>query len=641
MKPVEILREYWGHDSFRPMQEEIIRSVLDGKDTLAILPTGGGKSVCFQVPALAMDGVCIVITPLIALMQDQLQQLTKKGIPAAALYAGMGYLEIRSTLRQAIAGEIRFLYVSPERLATGSFRDALPHLPLNLIAVDEAHCLSQWGYDFRPAYLDIYTIRERQKKQVPILALTASATGDVQEDICKKLRLKDPVTFRQSFERPNLSYSVIRTESRISKLTEILKKVPGSGIVYCKTRRQTVEIARQLEREGMSAGCYHAGLDRETRRSRQQQWIDGQLRIMACTNAFGMGIDKPDVRIVIHLAPPDCLENYYQEAGRAGRDGNRSYAVMLFQEGDVQTLERLPETRYPPMSFIRMVYQSLANYLQLASGLGEDQSFPIDLQDLCQRFKLPLTETIHALQAMQQAGILDFQEQIFKPPVIQCLFDRDALFRFEEANPHLEPVLKALLRTYGGLFEHPVPISERQLAKSAERPLKTVEHDLFKLHTMGVISYQPVRNSPQLRFLQERVRAEDLYIEPLGYLKRKEIFFGRIRDMIGYMTGVECRAVAIGRYFGDPAVRPCGICDRCVDARRKRTSTDEVTRISGKIESILHMEGPASADKILEALSEEDRPHAWPVLEFLIGEGWIRRLSDDRIEWTGKKKGPG
>jgi len=640
MTPVEILREYWGYDSFRPMQEEIIQSVLDGHDTLAILPTGGGKSVCFQVPALAMEGVCIVITPLIALMQDQLQQLTKKGIPAAALYAGMGYLEIRSTLKRAIDGEIRFLYVSPERLGTRSFREALPHLPLNLIAVDEAHCLSQWGYDFRPAYLDIYTIRERQK-QVPILALTASATGDVQEDICRKLKLKDPVTFRQSFERPNLSYSVVRTESRISKLSEILKKVPGSGIVYCKTRRQTVEIARQLVREGMSAGCYHAGLDRDTRRIRQQQWIDGQLRIMACTNAFGMGIDKPDVRIVIHLAPPDCLENYYQEAGRVGRDGNRSYAVMLFQEGDIQALERLPETRYPPISFIRTVYQSLANYLQLPSGIGEDQSFPIDLQDLCQRFKLPITETIHALQAMQQAGILDFQEQIFKPPVIQCLFDREALFRFEEANPDLEPVLKALLRSYGGLFEHPIPISERQLAKSAQKELRAVEHDLLKLHAMGVISYQPVRNSPQLRFMQDRVRAEDLYIEPLGYLKRKEVFFGRIRDMIGYMTGTDCRATAIGRYFGDPAVRPCGICDRCVEARRKRTSTSDITHISQMMERILKEHGAASIEMIMEGLAEEVRPHAWTVIEYLIGEGWIRRRLDDRLEWTGKKKGPG
>ena len=640
MTPVEILRTYWGHDSFRPMQEEIIRSVLDGRDTLAILPTGGGKSVCFQVPALAMEGVCIVVTPLIALMQDQLQQLSKKGIPAAALYAGMGYLEIRSTLKRAIDGEVRFLYLSPERLATGSFRDALPHLPLNLIAVDEAHCLSQWGYDFRPAYLDIYTIRERQKK-VPILALTASATGEVEEDICHKLKLKEPVTFRQSFERPNLSYSVIQTESRYSKLTEILKKVSGSGIVYCKTRRQTVEIARQLEREGMSAGCYHAGLDRETRRTRQQLWIDGQLRIMACTNAFGMGIDKPDVRIVIHLAPPDCLENYYQEAGRAGRDGNRSWAVMLFQEGDIQALERLPESRYPPMSFIRTVYQSLANYLQLASGIGEDQSFPVDLQDLCQRFKLPLTETIHALQAMQQAGILDFQEQMFKPPVIQCLFDREALFRFEEANPALEPVLKALLRSYGGLFDHPIVISERQLAKAAQRALKSVEHDLLKLHAMGVISYQPVRNTPQLRFLQDRVRAEDLYIEPLGYLKRKEVFSGRIRDMIGYMTGMDCRAVVIGRYFGDPAVRACGICDRCVDARRKRTATDDITRISDNMERILRERGPATADIMMEELKEEERTHAWSVLEYLVSEGWVRRRADERLEWAGKKKGPG
>ena len=640
MTPVEILRRYWGHASFRPMQEEIIRSVLDGKDTLAILPTGGGKSVCFQVPALAMDGLCLVITPLIALMQDQLQQLEKKGIPAAALYAGMGYLEIRSTLRNAIDGSLNFLYVSPERLGTGSFREALPHLPLKLIAVDEAHCVSQWGYDFRPAYLDIHSVRV-QKKDVPILALTASATGAVVEDICQKLKLREPASFRQSFERPNLSYSVIRTEARIAKLVDILKKVEGSGIVYCKTRRQTVEIARQLEREGISADHYHAGLDRETRKEGQNRWIEGTIRIMACTNAFGMGIDKPDVRVVVHLAPPDCLENYYQEAGRAGRDGHRSWAVLLHQQGDTEALEALPETRYPPMAFIRMVYQSVANYLQLPSGIGEDQSFPVDFQDFCRRFKLPVTETIHALQAMQQAGILDFQEQLLRPSLVQCLFDRDALFRFEEANPALEPVLKALLRTYGGLFDHPISISERQIGRAASKDFKGVDHDLKKLHAMGVISYQPAGNHPQLRFLQDRVRAEDLYIEPLGYLKRKEIFKERIQAMVSFMMGNGCRAVMIGRYFGDEAVRPCGICDNCVATRRKNASAKDFSRMGEYLQTKLETDQAVQVETLMEGIPEEEHGQAWAMLEYFSGQGWISRLSDGSIRWTGKKKGPG
>jgi len=403
MTPREILQQYWGHPAFRPMQEEVIAEVMAGRDALAILPTGGGKSVCFQVPALALEGLCLVITPLVALMEDQLGQLSRKGIAAAALHAGLPPAEIRRTLHEAVRGGYRFLYVSPERLETDAFREALPWLPLCLVAVDEAHCISQWGHDFRPSYLRIAALR-RIRGQVPILALTASATGRVRDEIVARLALRTPKVFRQSFERPNLTYRVMSVESRAAALVELLRQLAGPAIVYCRTRRHTAEYAALLQRAGLEATSYHAGLDREQRRERQEAWVGNHTRIMVATNAFGMGIDKPDVRAVVHTDPPDSLENYYQEAGRAGRDGGRSLAALLCRPGDVEELRRLPEVRYPPLAVIRKVYEALSNYLQIPSGIGEDRSYPVDLRELADRFRLTFPEILHSLQALQQAG---------------------------------------------------------------------------------------------------------------------------------------------------------------------------------------------------------------------------------------------
>ena len=443
MTPKEVLVKYWGYPAFRPLQEEIISAVLSGKDTLAILPTGGGKSVCFQVPALVMDGLCLVVSPLIALMQDQLNQLIKKGIPAESIYTGMSVPAIKTILHKAAAGELKFLYVSPERLETRLFNEYLPYLPIRLIAVDEAHCISQWGYDFRPAYLNISEIR-KLKPAVPMLALTASATAEVLQDIIQKLNLHDAGIFRQSFERPNLSYSVFQVESRTSRLVQILQKVPGTAIVYCKTRKKTREYAALLEAHKIQAACYHAGLSQEERKLRQENWILNKVRVMVCTNAFGMGIDKPDVRLVIHTDPTDCLENYYQEAGRAGRDGKKSYAVLLYHKGDLDDLQQLPEQRYPSMDIIRKVYQSLANYLQLPSGIGEDVSYAFDVHDFIKKFNLPLLQVIYAMQAMQQASILAYHEQIFIPSTVQFMTNKEDLESFEEMQGKFTELIKTL-----------------------------------------------------------------------------------------------------------------------------------------------------------------------------------------------------
>jgi ATP-dependent DNA helicase RecQ len=639
-QPTEILAEYWGFQTFRPKQEDVVGSLLSGRDTLAILPTGGGKSICFQVAGLCLEGLTLVVTPLIALMQDQLAHLRDRGIPAAGIHSGMDREEIVDVLRRASKGAFGFLYVSPERLETEVFLHFLPALPLVLVAVDEAHCISQWGYDFRPSYLGIARVRKAARR-VPMVALTASATQAVAKDIVARLEMDEPAVFRQSFERPNLSYSVSRVESRSARLVEILRKVEGSAIVYCRTRRRTQEFQSMLQRNGISASFYHAGLDREERASRQEAWMRNETRVMVCTNAFGMGIDKPDVRLVVHTQPPECLENYYQEAGRAGRDGQRAYAVLLCQPSDEAELAGLPEERYPPMEVIRKVYQAMANYLQLPSGVGEDRSFPVDLQDLSLRFGLRIPETVHSLQAMQQAGILDYQESLFRPSTVVFRCGREDLEALYQVQPLLAPLTATLLRTYAGVFDHPTGVSENHLARAASMRPETAAAQLKTLHGLGIIEYRPRTESPHVRFLQNRVKAEDLYIEPLSYLARKKAFAERVKAMQDYISGNACRARHIGRYFGDDGIGECGICDACASIRRKR---EKGSRIDGRVEQRLEQllrEKPWRADELLqqaEGVSEDD---LWGLLEAWQSEEKIVTTDQGLLKWTGKKKGPG
>jgi ATP-dependent DNA helicase RecQ len=612
------------------MQEDIIASVLTGTDTLAILPTGGGKSLCFQVPALMKEGVCLVVTPLVALMQDQVQQLQARKVSAIALHSGLGFNEVREILRDAVRGRYRFLYVSPERLGTTVFGDALPWLPLSLIAVDEAHCISQWGYDFRPSYLEIAALRE-VKPGVPVLALTASATPDVCDDILQQLRMRQPAVFRKSFERPNLSYSVFQVDARVTRLRDILQKVPGSAIVYCRTRKKTQEIAAILQDSGISASFYHAGLPATERAARQDAWIRNTLRVMVCTNAFGMGIDKPDVRVVVHTAPPDCLENYYQEAGRAGRDGKKSYAVLLYHQTDLEELKAYPDQRFPSIHIIRKVYQAMVNYLQLPVGLGQDSSYAFDLQDFVRKFKLPMTEVIHSLQAMQQGGILSFQEQLFLPSTVQVICGRQDLEALEQMDPDLDQLVKVLLRAHGGIFDHPASISEKNIAWQMSSTQDRVTAALQRLHAMGLVEFKARRETPHIRFLQQRVSAGDLYIDPLAYKARKEVFEKRVENMVAYITlDNSCRAAYIGRYFGDNQVPDCGICDICLKRKKTTISPDTYRTIESKAREIL-TQCPLTPGELLKKMHPLQSDLFWSLLADWSAERWVITGKDGKL----------
>jgi ATP-dependent DNA helicase RecQ len=495
----QILKQYWGHDSFRPLQEDIIQAVLDEKDVLALLPTGGGKSLCFQIPALAKDGICLVISPLIALMKDQVQNLKNKGINALSIYSGMSFLEIKKTLQNAIHGNYKFLYVSPERLESSLFLEYLPAMNISLIAVDEAHCVSQWGYDFRPPYLRIAALRE-QIPGVPLIALTASATLEVQNDICEKL-LFSPThkRYQQSFERPNLSYSIFKVASKQNKVIEILKKVKGTAIVYCKNRKHTKDVADLLKLNNISADHYHAGLSNDERNNKQEQWINNSTRVIVCTNAFGMGIDKPDVRTVVHYDVPDCLENYYQEAGRAGRDGKRSYAVLLYSNKELADLFEQVNIRYPAKEEIKKVYTAVMNHLQIAAGSGEGMTFDFDITGFAKIFKLNILSATYAIKTLELEEIIRYNEVFFKPSTLVFTCERNELSEFENEHPELDDIIKGLLRSYEGIFDFPASISEMHLSKFIRSDSKQIISDLIKLKNFGIIEYTPQKDKPQIK----------------------------------------------------------------------------------------------------------------------------------------------
>lgn len=628
MTPHQILKTYWGYDQFRPAQLEIIQTILAGKDTLAILPTGGGKSICFQVPAMIREGLCLVISPLIALMEDQVNRLKENDMPAAALVSGMTLQEQEEVLAAAENNELKFLYVSPERLQSKSFIAALQDMPISLIAIDEAHCISQWGYDFRPAYLNIATIRE-QLPHVPAIALTASATTKVKEDIQEKLLMKSPNLFSTSFSRENLSYRVEESADKISRIVYWIKKLSGSGIVYCRTRRKTKEISDLLNGHQLKSDFYHAGLDQETRKEKQQHWINGITPIMVCTNAFGMGIDKGDVRFVIHADVPDCLENYYQEAGRAGRDGNLAYAILLYKEDELYELKLLPDVKFPNLATLRNVYHALGNYFQLPIGLGKGDNFPFQLEDFLVKFKLDTNEVVYSLQALKQEEIINYIEKTFTPSRIQFISDRSRIEDFEKKYQDLEPIVKALLRTYGGIFDGPVNIKETQLAWILKRDIISIKEQLIALHQAGIIIYLPKNDQPQISYLQERVRTDELNINHENYLRRKKEYAGRISNMIEYIHTDNCRSVVIGKYFGDREIVNCGICDNCVEKKLEKNRVSVIPEMIATILAEIN-QGPKTLAH-LKTLLFEDEKSVMQAITFLNEEQKIKIYQDGRI----------
>jgi ATP-dependent DNA helicase RecQ len=617
--PISILKHYWQHGNFRPMQEDIIQSVLDGKDTLALLPTGGGKSVCFQVPGLLIDGLCLVISPLIALMQDQVESLLQKNIPAVALHSGLSFYEVKEILQQATHGDFKFMYLSPERLETNLFKEYLPALNINLLVVDEAHCVSQWGYDFRPPYLRIANLRD-ELPDVTMIALTASATPVVQEDITQKLKFTDGNIFRQSFERPNISYSCFKEDSKINKVIEILNKIPGSSIVYCSSRKQTKELAHLLGLQNISAEYYHAGLPQDMRNAKQHAWINNEVRVMVCTNAFGMGIDKPDVRSVIHYDIPECLENYYQEAGRAGRDGKKSYAVLVYQQENMDALQSMPDKRFPPITEIKKIYQALADYLQVPVGIGEGQYFDFDLMSFIKNFKLDGLLVVNTLKVLEQEGHITFAESIFLPSQVNFITDKEALHLFETSYPQTEALIKCLLRTYAGIIDNRVSVYEKQLARLCRLTIEEVQEQLLLLRSYGIIEYLPQKDTPQIHYLLNRASAQYLQINQDRYLLRKKLYTERIENMMRYIATADvCRSQYIASYFGDGDTKECGVCDNCLAKKRKALSNEEFDQIQKQILNSL----PIKLNSLFDQLKKFNKEKTWSVLDHLQSEQLI------------------
>ncbi|PYF76808.1 RecQ family ATP-dependent DNA helicase [Pedobacter nutrimenti] len=608
MNKAEILKQYWGFDSFRPLQEDIIDAVLDNKDTLALLPTGGGKSLCFQIPAMLKEGICLVVSPLIALMKDQVENLKAKGIEAVAIYAGMGKREIDILLDNCIYGNIKFLYLSPERLMSEIVKVRISYMKVSLIAIDEAHCISQWGYDFRPPYLQVKALREIHPKTA-VIALTATATEFVRKDIIEKLELKSPGIFVQSFARKNLSYVVFGLQDKYKKLIDITQKVKGSGLVYVRNRRETAEISFFLKRNQISADFYHAGLNREDRSRKQEDWKMNRTRVMVATNAFGMGIDKPDVRFVVHLDLPESLEAYYQEAGRAGRDEHRAFAVLLANTADQQALENKYTNHFPSIEEIKKTYHHLGSYYQLAYGAGEGLSFPFDLADYCKKFGLGVVKTIAALKFLEHDGYLTLSENIFLQSRVLFLISNEDLYRFQIENAGFDPLIKAILRSYGGSFDQYVKIKEDELAKRVGVSFKTVTAMLQRLNDLEVMSYLPQTDQPQLQFLQARTDQLHLDID-IKYIElRRKIQGDQISAVLNYAGSNSCRSIQLLSYFDEKYAPKCGVCDICLAEKRELEAEELVQKIEFEIATLLQVSAYSLTDLVatLRSGTESDK----------------------------------
>lgn len=624
--PHRILKQYWGFDEFRPLQLDIVQSVLDGQPTLALLPTGGGKSICFQVPALCMDGLCLVVSPLVALMKDQVMQLKKRGIKAVALYSGMSKREIDITLDNCIYGDIKFLYVSPERLKTELFLERASQMKFCLLAVDEAHCVSQWGYDFRPTYLEIAKFRET----VPIskiIALTASATREVKFDILEKLKMEETRIFQKSFARANLSYSVFQIDNKEKKLLDILKKVPGTAVIYVRNRKRTREMAELLQRNGISADFYHAGLTPQERSKKQDAWIENKVRVIVSTNAFGMGIDKPDVRLVVHLDLPDSLEAYYQEAGRAGRDEKKAYAVILVSASDLLDLEQRAEQMAVTMEQLKRTYQALANHYKLAVGSGAFASFTFDEGKFIETYKLPATETFYSLQKLEDEGLIQLSDDFHQSSRVMFLVEPEEVYKFQVAHAALDRVVKSLLRLYGGeLYSQYLPVDERDLAKMLKTNVQEVVRHLEFLHQANMIEYQQSSGKPHVTFLTPRQDINRLQLDEERIRWRRKVTLAKAAAMKAYATStLKCRSRMIQHYFDETINQNCEVCDICLD-RRKREKLLPLKEVLAFL-----ADGPKAEEVLLVNFSKMKEHDLVASLRYLMDTGQVKLTAEEHF----------
>lgn len=618
----EILKTYWNHDAFRPMQEDIIQSVLLGYDTLALLPTGGGKSVCFQVPAMAKEGICIVVSPLIALMKDQVENLKQKGIEAIAITAGMSKREIDLALDACVYNNVKFLYLSPERLLSELVQERIKYMQVNLFAVDEAHCISQWGYDFRPAYLHIADLRGIHP-DVPVLALTATATAEVRQDIQDKLQFKEARVFQKSFERKNLSYVVQNEENKFRKLLDVAQGVKGSGIVYVRSRRECAELAKFYNDNGIRADFYHAGLTPDERSKKQESWKGNVTRIMVATNAFGMGIDKPDVRFVIHKDPPESLEAYYQEAGRGGRDEKKAYAVLLYNNADHARQERIFELSFPSVDEIKAVYHHLGSHYSVAYGAGEGASFDLDLGAFCAKYQLDVIKTLNALKFLEQSEYLAFSESVFLPSRFRFEIRHDELYNFQIQNAGWDAFVKTLLRSYGGAFENYVRIKEFDVARRANLSVQQVIEGLKQLQQFGVLTYLPQNDQPQVTYLRPRQQNKEVYIDKRYIEQRKATYLKKMESVFSYCTKKQCRSQQLLVYFDEPSAEKCGVCDVCLDEKRKQNAVDITDDITTEVVQQLTTEA-LDINALMSALKTGNDKERLDTIRLLLDAGKIK-----------------
>jgi len=628
----KILIKYWGYSHFRPLQEDIINSVLEGKDTLALMTTGGGKSVCYQIPALAKEGICIVISPLIALMNDQVEFLTRKGIRATMIHSSLSSREIDLILDNCIHGNIKFLYVSPERLDTDLFIARVQQMNVNLIAVDEAHCISQWGYDFRPAYMKIVELR-KFFPQVPVLAVTASATPEVAIDIQQKLGFKKENLLRISFERKNLSYVVLKEEAKASRLLKIINNVKGSGIIYVRNRRKAEEVAGMLKQQSIAAEYYHAGLNFDERSKRQEAWLRDKIRVIVSTNAFGMGINKANVRFVVHLDLPESLEAYFQEAGRAGRDEKRAYAVLLYNEADRLSLERNLTHSFPEIAEIKKVYGAICSFYKMFAGSGKGSTFDFSLSDFCAKYSLEAYLVMSSIKFLERENYLMVTEAFYRPSRIHVLIKQKDLYRYQVEAPGFDAFIKLLLRSYEGLFDNYINVREYDLAKRSTLTFNEVVDLLQRLDKKGIISYIPQSDKPQLVFMDDCHQISNLHIAKQHYHELKERALKRMEWVIHYAASThKCRSEMLLAYFGEIETVRCGICDVCIERNKLELSDLEFQNIAEQLKTALHIE-PLSLSALVHKVTQVREDKILKTVQWLIDNGKLSYNDDTLLEW--------